>query len=98
MMDVGELPPITFKAPEIFEIKCDVHPWMDAEIGVFDHPYFAVTDSDGTFTISNIPPGQYTLISRHERYGELTQSVTIADKRTTTATFKYQPPASTGGG
>ena len=92
MMDKGEHDPIIFKAPEFFQIRCDVHPWMDAEVGVFDHPYFAVTGDDGSFTINNIPPGTYTLAARHELYGELTQSVTVADKQTATANFQYAPP------
>jgi plastocyanin len=92
MMDVGQLAPIVFKAPEFFQIKCDVHPWMDAEVGVFDHPYFAVTGDDGGFVIKNVPPGSYTLVARHERYGELTQSVTVADKQTVQAVFRYGPP------
>jgi len=92
MMDVGQLAPIVFKAPEFFQIKCDVHPWMDAEVGVFDHADFAVTGDDGSFVISNVPPGNYTLVARHERFGELTQSITVTDKQTTQATFRYSPP------
>jgi plastocyanin len=91
-MSAGQKPPIFFKAPEFFEIKCDVHPWMCCEVGVFDHPYFAVTGDDGSFTITNVPPGNYTLAARHERFGELTQQVTAIDKQTTQATFTYQPP------
>jgi plastocyanin len=92
MMDVGDLPPISFKAPEFFQIKCDVHPWMDAEVGVFDHPYFAVTGDDGAFVIANVPPGTYALVARHERFGELIQTVTVTDKQTSQATFLFQPP------
>ncbi len=92
MMDTGDNPPITFKAPEFFSIKCDVHPWMDAEVAVFDHPYFAVTGDDGSFTIKNVPPGSYQLVARHELFGELTQSVNVTDQQTTPATFSYQPP------
>ena len=36
----------------VFKIKCDVHPWMNAYVGVFDHPFYAVTGPDGKFTIS----------------------------------------------
>ena len=56
-----------FAKPEIFKVKCDVHPWMGAVVGVFDHPYVAITDADGRFTIPNLPPGTYTLSVSHER-------------------------------
>jgi plastocyanin len=92
MMDPGGHDPITFLAPEIFEIKCDVHPWMVCEVGVFDHPWFAVTGDDGSFVLKNVPAGTYTLVARHERYGELSQSVTVTDKQTLETTFRYKQP------
>ena len=47
----------TFTAPEIMvTFKCDVHSWMNAYVGVLDHPYFAVTAEDGGFDISGLPP------------------------------------------
>ena len=45
--------------------KCDVHPWMFAYVSVLDHPYFAVTDADGNFKITGLPPGKYTLAAHH---------------------------------
>ena len=50
-------------------VKCNVHPWMRAYIGVVSHPFFAVTGDDGTFTIKGLPPGTYTLEAWHEKYG-----------------------------
>ena len=50
-------------------MKCDVHPWMFAYIGVVDHPYFAVTDKDGNFTIKNVPAGKYTVEAVHQKAG-----------------------------
>ena len=41
----------------MFVIKCDVHPWMQSYMGVFSHPFFAVTGGDGKFTIANLPAG-----------------------------------------
>ncbi|MFN7137987.1 MAG: hypothetical protein ACK4UN_01465 [Limisphaerales bacterium] len=59
-----------FQAPEPFlRFKCDVHPWMFSYVSVFDHPYFAVTDKNGNFSITNIPPGKYTLHAQHRRAG-----------------------------
>jgi plastocyanin len=60
------------------KLKCDVHSWMNGAIGVMDNPYFAITDDEGNFTISDIPPGSYTLAVWHERLGEKSQPVTVA--------------------
>ena len=58
----------TFPAAENFlRVKCDVHPWMFAWITVVDSPYFAVSGKDGTFKISNVPPGKYTLTALHRK-------------------------------
>ena len=57
-----------FPAAENFlRFKCDVHPWMFAYVNVVDHPYFAVTDKDGKFTIKNVPPGKYTIVAMHRK-------------------------------
>jgi hypothetical protein len=53
------------KAEVLVRMKCDVHPWMFAYIGVVDHPYFAVTDKDGNFKISGLPDGKYTIEAYH---------------------------------
>jgi len=56
----------SFPASEVpVRFKCDVHPWMFAYVGVFDHPFFAVTDKDGNFKISGVPNGKYTLEAYH---------------------------------
>ncbi len=73
-MDVIEL---SFDAPEIVKIKCDLHPWMNAWIVVIDHPYHAITDGTGAFVLSNIPPGSYTLEVWHETLGVRKQTVTV---------------------
>ena len=48
-------------------IKCDVHPWMRAYAGVMEHPYFAVTKADGSFTIKGLVDGEYTVAVWHEK-------------------------------
>ncbi|MBT4785450.1 MAG: hypothetical protein HOO21_08845 [Candidatus Marinimicrobia bacterium] len=72
---------VTFnKAEDVFVIKCDVHPWMKSYTQVFDHPYFAVSGSDGTFNISNVPDGTYEAIAWQEKFGSkrvMTQNVTV---------------------
>jgi hypothetical protein len=53
------------QAEVLVRMKCDVHPWMFAYIGVVDHPYFAVSDKDGNYTISGVPDGKYTIVAYH---------------------------------
>jgi len=58
----------TIPAAENFlKFKCDVHPWMFAWVTVVDHPYFAVTGADGTFTIKDVPPGKYKVVAMHRK-------------------------------
>ena len=85
----------TFNSPEpMFQIKCDVHPWMSAFIGVFDHPFFSVTGTDGRFTISGLEPGTYTITAWHERLGTQTASVTVGAGATETQDFTFSVPSS----
>ena len=80
----------TFEHPEIMvPIKCDVHGWMNAYIGVLDHPYFATTAQDGLFEISRLPPGDYVLDAWHERLGTQTQRITVAPGVTTDVAFTF---------
>jgi plastocyanin len=70
----------TFEKPEDFlKFKCDVHPWMFAWVSVFNHPYFAVSAKDGTFKISGVPAGKYTLKAVHRKAGAVTQEVEVKD-------------------
>tara|TARA_Y100001968_G_C19374445_1_gene726864 strand:- start:642 stop:1352 length:711 start_codon:yes stop_codon:yes gene_type:complete len=77
----------TFKKsePSPFYIKCDVHPWMKSWVLVSDHPYFAVTDEKGNFSIEGIPSGTYEVVCWQEKFGKrtLTAKVTIGDGDTT---------------
>lgn len=82
-------PPQRFSAPEVIPIVCNVHGWMQGYIGVAEHPYHAVSANDGSFTIANIPPGTYTLEAWHERYGTMTQEVTVEANGTASVTFGY---------
>jgi len=78
----------TFDAPEVMvPFKCDVHKWMNSYAGVLEHPFFAVTGADGTFTIDGVPPGTYTVEVWHERLGTKEMSVTVAEKATAEANF-----------
>lgn len=72
----------TFPKPEIFKVICNVHPWMGAHVGVFEHPYFAVTDAEGRFTIKGLPPGKYSLEVWHETLKASSAEITVAGKET----------------
>ena len=63
-------------------VKCNIHPWMRGYIAVFKHPYFVVTKEDGTFDLSNLPPGTYTIKAWHEKLGTASQTITIGANET----------------
>jgi plastocyanin len=80
----------TFENPEIMiPVKCDVHPWMAAFIGVLPHPYFAVTDAEGGFSIDRLPPGDYVIEAWSEGLGTQTIDVTVAPNETAEANFTF---------
>jgi plastocyanin len=87
----------TFTAKEedvVVPFKCDVHGWMNASVGVLEHPYFAVSTPDGSFSIPNLPPGSYTLGAWHERLGAQTLQVTVAAKESKAdANFTFKAAA-----
>lgn len=74
----GRTIPITFAKPEIVRVDCDLHSWMRGWVVVIPHPFYALTDAQGRFKLDNVPPGQYTLRSWHERLGEASRPVTLA--------------------
>jgi len=80
-----------FDKPEVVvPFKCNVHPWMNAYAAVLDHPFFGVTDSNGSFTLSGLPAGTYTLEAWHEKYGTQTQSVTVTEGETKQVNFSFK--------
>ncbi len=77
-----------FNAPEVMvRFKCDVHNWMNAYGGVVSHPFFAVTGADGSFSITGLPSGEYTLAVWHEKLGASSLPVTIGARQAETANF-----------
>ena len=81
------------KAEPVFQIKCDVHPWMSAYVGVFTHPFFSATGTDGKFSITGLDAGTYEITAWHERLGTQTASVTVSGSDTKAQNFKFAMPA-----
>ena len=80
-----------FPHPEVMiAVKCNVHSWMRAYIGVLDHPFFAVTGGDGEFTFDGVPPGDYTVAVWHETLGQLTERVHLDSSGKATVQFRYR--------
>lgn len=93
-----EYKPGAFKAAETFTVKCDVHPWMLAHVRVFDHPYFATSKEDGTYSIAKVPDGEYTFVAWHEKFGEVEQKATVkGGKAELNFTFKSAEGAAPAG-
>ena len=70
--------------------KCDVHKWMNAYVGVVDHPFHAVTAGNGRFELKGLPPGTYTVEAWHETLGTQTQMVTVGEKQTSDVSFTFK--------
>jgi plastocyanin len=80
-----------FARPEIMiPVKCNIHAWMHSYIGVVDHPYFSVTNPDGSFQWKNVPPGDYTVEVWHEKLGKQEQQVHLAAAGSAAVNFTYR--------
>jgi len=77
-------------APGLVKLDCDVHGWMRAWVYVAENPYFAMTAKDGSFTIADVPPGDYTLVSWQEYTGAVEMPVTVKAKETATVTSELK--------
>ena len=73
-----------------FRIKCDVHGWMKSFMAVLPHPFHGVSQMNGTFSIANLPPGTYTLVAWHEKYGQQEQNVTVGAKESKAVNFTFK--------
>jgi plastocyanin len=81
---------IATKAAETFKVKCDVHPWMAAWVVVLDHPFSGVTGEDGTYKISGLKDGKYTLVAWQEKLGTQEAEVEVKDGKAT-KDFQFSP-------
>jgi len=82
-------------SPGVIELKCDVHTWMGANIILLkNQPYYSVTDENGVFDISDIPPGEYSLKAWHEGLGVLNKQVIIKANEISEVDFVISPKGS----
>ncbi len=77
-------------AEVMIPVRCNVHPWMRAYIGVLPHPFFAVTDDKGSFVLKGLPPGEYTIEAWHEKYGTVDQKITVGPKESKAVQFSFK--------
>jgi len=90
----GSTVEVTFPREEVgIPFKCNVHPWMRSYLAVFKHPYFAVTGKDGSFDLSNLPPGTYTISAWQEKLGTTSQKITVGSNETKTVQFVFKSKA-----
>ena len=84
-------PPVekSWKAPEMIEVKCNIHPWMHGWFAVVKGPY-ATSDGSGNYTINNVPPGSYTVTAWQEALGTQTAKVTVASGAAAKADFTFK--------
>jgi plastocyanin len=75
----GRTIPIAFSKAEIIRVECDLHPWMRAWVVVAEHPFYAITNDQGEFTLGNVPPGKYSLQFWQEVLGNVVKDVTVGD-------------------
>ena len=81
---------VSWTAEEVaVPVKCNIHPWMHGYMAVVKGPT-AVSDNNGAFTVSNVPPGNYTVTAWQEVYGTQTAKVTVAAGKPTTADFTFK--------
>jgi len=78
------------KTEIMIPVKCNIHDWMHAYIGVVDNPYFAISKDDGSFKIQNLPPGNYTIGIWHETLGTQEQQVTVSAKNDSSVSLTFK--------
>jgi hypothetical protein len=80
----------TIKKTGTMRVECDAHGWMLAWVQVIDHPYYAITGKDGSFTIGDVPPGSYTLVGWQEYTGPVEVPVTVKAKEGSAVTIELK--------
>ena len=82
-----------FDKPGIVKVFCQIHSHMSATVMVFDHPWFAVPDEQGTFDLPGLPPGMHQVTAWHERLGDTTQQIRVEGGRAAAVDFVLPVPA-----
>jgi hypothetical protein len=80
---------VTWSAPEMIPVKCNIHPWMHGFMAVVKGPY-GISDGSGAFTVENVPPGSYTVSAWQETLGTQTAKITVAAGKPATADFTFK--------
>jgi plastocyanin len=80
--------------PEFIKVKCELHPWMRGVIAVLKNSHFAVTDTEGSFTLPDLPPGKYTITVWHESFGTESKQVVVGVSDTMNLDFVLRVKAS----
>lgn len=89
----GDTRRVRFDRPGIVKVFCEIHSHMSATVMVFDHPWFAVPDEAGRFTLGAVPPGDHEVTAWHERLGDTTVRLRVEPGRTVTTDFVLPVPA-----
>jgi len=84
----GKTGAVVFDHPGIVPVFCDIHSHMSAYILVFVHPFFSLTDDNGDYAISGIPPGSYTVLVWSELGRAQPRQVTLTGSETVEADFR----------
>lgn len=94
--DNGEVIPFDalLTKPAQLEVTCQLHPWAKAWILVFDHPYFAVSDRSGAFSITDVPAGTYRVKAWHPHLGISESTVTVSGGQPASLGLKLSGAAS----
>ncbi|MBI3593741.1 MAG: hypothetical protein HY200_02165 [Nitrospirae bacterium] len=80
-----------FSKSGIVSIKCDAHKFMQSWMFVSDNPYSVVTNEEGNYKISDIPPGKYKIKIWHERFPvQIKEIMILPEKRTELSVELYQ--------
>jgi hypothetical protein len=74
----GQVVEVELQRPGQVRIECDAHGWMLGWVYVVDNPYYALTAEDGSFALSDVPPGTYTLVANQALTGPVEVAVTVA--------------------
>ena len=73
----GETREVTFEQPGIVKVYCEIHEHMRATILVIDHSKYTTAREDGTFALTGVPPGRYTLVAWHDRFEPVRHPVEV---------------------